>query len=213
MKKILIIALTIIVISFIIGVSLYSYFPDRIASHWGPNGEVNGYMPKFLGLFLMPIISIGIFILFYFIPKLDPLKKNYQDFQKYYDSFILIMIIFLFYIHILTILWNLHVVFNMNHTLIPALGFLFFYIGILVKNLKRNWFIGIRTPWTISNDKVWKKTHILGSNLFMISGVITLFGIFLDGYFIWLVLVPILISSIWLVIYSYLEWRKEQKKK
>jgi len=101
----------------------------------------------------------------------------------------------------------------MNIALIPALGFLFFYIGMIMKHLKRNWFIGIRTPWTISSDKVWDKTHKLGGILFRISGVITIFGIFFKNYLLWFVLAPLLVSAVWLIVYSYLEYRKEQKKK
>lgn len=212
MKKLLLAALLIIILSFIIGIISYNYLPDRLASHWGPNGQVNGYMPKFWALFLMPMISIGMLLLFYFLPKLDPLKKNYEKFRKYYDSFILIIILFMFYIYLLTILWNFKINFSMNYALIPALGFLFIYMGIILKHLKRNWFIGIRTPWTISNEKVWDKTHKLGSILFIISGVITIIGIFFENYLLWFVLGPILVSAIWLVIYSYLEFRKEEKK-
>ena len=205
------ISIIIVLLSFLIGIFSYQYFPDKIASHWGSDGQVNGYMSKFWGIFLVPIISIAMLLLFYFLPKLDPLKKNYKKFRTYYDSFILIMIIFLFYIYLLTILWNFRVKFNINLAIIPALGFLFIYLGIILKHLKRNWFIGIRTPWTISNDKVWEKTHKIGSKLFIGSGIITLLGIFFPNYMIWFILVPIIASSIWLFIYSYLEYRKIKK--
>ena len=213
MKKLVLAALLIVIISFIIGIASYNYLPDRLASHWGQNGNVNGYMPKFWALFLMPIISVGMFLLFYFLPKIDPLKKNYEKFRIYYESFILIIILFLFYIYLLTILWNFHIQFSMNIALIPALGFLFIYVGTIMKYLKRNWFIGIRTPWTISSEKVWDKTHKLGSILFKISGVITIIGIFFDDFILYFVLVPVIVSAVALFIYSYLEFRKEEKKK
>jgi len=212
MNKNNIISIVIIILSFLIGIYAYQYFPEKIASHWGSDGQVNGYMSKFWGIFLVPIISIALLLLFNFIPKLDPLKKNYNKFKEYYYSFISMIIIFLFYIFLLTIIWNFGIIFNMSLAIIPALGFLFFYIGILLKHLKRNWFIGIRTPWTISSDRVWDKTHKLGSKLFIISGIITLFGIFFQSYMIWFMLVPILVSSIWLFIYSYLEYKKIKKK-
>ena len=68
----------------------------------------------------------------------------------------------------------------MTKFIIPAFAVLLFYIGILIKHAKRNWFIGIRTPWTLSSDKVWDKTHALGGKLFQVSAVITLGGIFFD---------------------------------
>lgn len=209
MNKLNLITVIIIILSFLIGIISYQYLPDKIASHWNSQGEVNGYMSKFLGIFLMPIIFIGIFLLFILIPKIDPLKENYKKFRGYYDSFILIMIIFMFYIYLLTILWNFNIKLNMNIALIPALGFLFIYIGIIFRNIKRNWFIGIRTPWTISSDKVWIKTHRLGSKLFIISGIITLFGIFFPDYMILFVLIPVVISSIICVIYSYIKYQSK----
>jgi uncharacterized membrane protein len=212
MKKMLVAALIIIILSFLIGIASYSYLPNTLASHWGANGNVNGYTPKFWALFLIPFISVGLFILFYFIPKLDPLKKNYEKFAKYYESFILVMIIFMLYIYVLTILWNFHITFNMSLALIPALGFLFIYIGIILKYTKRNWFIGIRTPWTLSSDKVWDKTHQLGSRLFEISGIIAIVGIFFPDYLLWFLLAPIIVSVVWLFIYSYLQFKKVEKK-
>jgi uncharacterized membrane protein len=213
MKKLFAAALLIVIISFIIGIVSYNYLPDRLASHWGENGQVNGYMPKFWALFLMPIISLGMILLFYFLPKIDPLKKNYEKFRKYYDSFIFVIVLFLLYIYLLTIFWNFRIKFNMNMALIPALGFLFIYVGVILENIKRNWFIGIRTPWTISNDKVWDKTHKLGSKLFVISGIITLIGILFEDFIIYFILVPILVSAVFLFIYSYLVYRNTVKKK
>lgn len=209
MKKINWITITVIILSFLIGIISYSYLPNQIASHWGANGEVNGYMNKFWGVFLLPLISIALFLLFSFLPKIDPFKKNYEKFRGYYDSFILIIILFMFFILLLTIFWNLGIVFNMNTAIIPALGFLFIYIGIVFKNTKRNWFFGIRTAWTLSSDRVWKKTHELGSKLFIISGLITFIGLFFPKCMLWFVLVPVILSSIVCVIYSYVIYGKK----
>ena len=205
--------LTLIIFSFVIATYAYQKIEgDKVASHWNAKGEVDGYMPKFLGIFLFPLIFIGLYVLFLVIPKIDPLKKNILQFRKYYDVFILVILLFLFYAFSLTILANLGYSFNMTTMLMPAIGLLFFGMGLFLKKLKRNWFIGIRTPWTISNDEVWKKTHLLGSKLFKLSGVIIFLGIFFQKYFLWFILIPVLISVVWLVIYSYLEYRKIEKK-
>lgn len=94
----------------------------------------------------MPIVTIAMWLLFLLIPKIDPLKKNIEKFRKYYDNFILLMILFLFYIFLLTIAWNKGVRFDMTTAIIPAIGILFYYIGSLMSYIKRNWFMGIRTP-------------------------------------------------------------------
>ncbi|MFH1405245.1 MAG: SdpI family protein [Patescibacteria group bacterium] len=201
-----------IFISFFMAAYLYPYFPQSVASHWNVNGQVDGYMPKFWGLFLMPLISIVMMVLFILLPKIDPLKKNIQKFQKYYDGFIVLIVLYLFYIYSLTIVWQAGFQFNMMRALAPAFGVLFIYIGIMLKHTKRNWFIGIRTPWTMSNDTVWKKTHELGAKLFIASGILSLFGILFPYQAILLVLAPIIISCIYIIIYSYMEFKRIEKK-
>lgn len=212
MKKITIAIISIIILSFVIGIYAYQNIEaDKVSSHWDSNGEVNGYMSKFWGIFLSPLILLGIYLLFLIIPKIDPLKNNIKKFRGYYDLFILIIALFLFYIFILTIITNLGYSFNMTMALMPAMGALFFYIGIIMKKLKRNWFMGIRTPWTLSNDEVWNKTHKLGATLFKIIGVIVILGIlFPSKYVIWIILIPVLASTVWLVLYSYLEYKKSK---
>ncbi len=184
---------------------------EKMASHWNIQGEVNGYMSKFWGLFLMPIISIGLLILFILIPKIDPLKANINKFRKYFDGFIVLIMIFLFYIYLLTLFWNLGFRFDMGRLMVPALGILFYYCGILVENAKRNWFIGIRTPWTLSNEKVWEKTHKIGGKLFKIAGLIALLGIFFPNYAFYFILVPVLLVAVYTIAYSYFEYQKETK--
>jgi len=209
MKKVIIIALGIILISFLLGIYLYPMMPEKMASHWNARGEVDGYMTKFWALFLMPLMSLGLLLLFLVIPKIDPLKQNIEKFRKYFDIFIVLMLGFLFYIYLLTIFWNLGVRFSMTQLMIPAMAALFYYCGILVENAKRNWFIGIKTPWTLSSEKVWDKTHKLGGKLFKGAGLIILLGIVLESYALLFILVPIIFVSIYLIVYSYLEYQKE----
>jgi uncharacterized membrane protein len=159
MEKSRIIIIGIIILSFLAGVYFYPQMPEVVASHWNAQGEVDGYMPKSWGLFLMPLLLVGLFLLFLLIPKIDPLKENIKKFRRYFDGFTALLILFLFYVYLLTIFWNIGSRFNMGQLMIPALGILFYYCGILVENAKRNWFIGIRTPWTLSSETVWDKTH------------------------------------------------------
>jgi len=213
MRKTMIFAWLIVLASFALAIYFYPQMPEIVASHWDANGNVNGYMSKFWGLFLMPIIATVMLLFFVLIPKLDPLKKNIEKFRKDYDGFILIIILFLFYIYMLTILWNIDYRFNIGQMLAPAFAVLFYYMGVLVENAKRNWFIGIRTPWTLSNDKVWDKTHKLGGKLFNISGAIAFIGVFLSNYLSFLVvIVPVILFSIYSIIYSYIEYKKIVKK-
>jgi len=213
MKKEIIISWIVIAVSLIAALYFYNRMPEMMASHWGSQGEVNGYMPRFWGLFLMPIISAAMLLLFVFIPKIDPLSTNIKKFRRYYDWFILLIVVFMFYIYLLSLLWNLDFRFNMVQLLLPALGILFFYAGILTENAKRNWSIGIRTPWTMSDERVWEKTNKLGGKLFKISGIIAFLGLFFQKYAFLLCIAPVIISSIYLVFYSYFKYKKQKKTK
>ncbi|RLG13335.1 MAG: hypothetical protein DRN66_04360 [Candidatus Nanohalarchaeota archaeon] len=205
------IILIILLISFAVGICIYPQMPDKMASHWNAQGEVDGYMSKFWGVFLMPTVSVGLFLLFLLMPKIDPLKANIEKFRKYYDGFIVMMIAFLFYAYALTIAWNLGFVFNMTQFMMPAMGLLFYYIGILTEKAKRNWFIGIRTPWTLSSEKVWNKTHNIGGKLFKAVGVIALLGIFFPKQMLFFVFFPVIFVAGYLIVYSYVEFQKEKK--
>ena len=212
MKKSVMVIIGLILLSFVIGIYYYPQMPDKIASHWNAKGEVDGYMSKFWGMFLMPIVSVGLFLMFILIPKIDPLKQNIEKFRKYFDGFIVLIIAFLFYIYLLTIFWNLDYRFNMTIMMIPALAVLFYYIGVLTENAERNWFIGIRTPWTLSNDVVWDKTHKLGGKLFKAAGILALIGVLFQRYALWFVIVPVIFVAIYTIVYSYFEYQKQAKK-
>ncbi len=201
----------IVLLSFAIAIYLYPQMPELMASHWNAAGQVDGYMPKFWGLFLMPLISLGMLGLFLAIPRIDPKRRNIEKFRVYYDRFIAIIIGFLFYIYILTILWTLGYTFNMILMLVPAFSLIFYYAGILVENAKQNWFIGIRTPWTLSSETVWDKTHKLGGKLFKAAAIIGLAGLILPDYAIWLIIIPVIFVAAYTIAYSYVEFQKEEK--
>jgi len=202
----------VILLSFIIGAYLYPAMPDYIASHWNAAGDVDGYLPKSWSLFLMPVVLVLIMLFMLLIPRIDPLKANIEKFRGYFDNFTVILVLFLFYIYLLTMFWNIGMKFNMTQLMSPAFAALLYYTGVLVENSRKNWFIGIRTPWTMSSEKVWNKTHKLGGKLFKASGVIALLGIFLPSYVFIIIVVPVLLVAVYTAVYSYLEYNKERRR-
>ena len=208
-----IIVLTLIAIALIAGLSLWNQLPDQMASHWNANDQVDGYISRFWGVFLMPLITLGMFVLFLVVPGIDPLKANIAQFREAFNVFIALMVAFMLYIHGLTLAWSLgYQDFKMSAAMLPFMGILFIAIGYLLRQAKRNFFIGIRTPWTLSSDRVWDKTHRLGSVLFMVSGAFAILGGFFGGMTaVWLMFVPLIGSSLFLVIYSYILYRGEMK--
>jgi uncharacterized membrane protein len=185
--------------------------PEKMASHWNAQGVVDGYMSRFWGLFMLPLFTGGLFLLFIVLPKIDPLKRNWPKFRNYYDWFVVILTSYMFYIYMLTLSWSLGYRFDMGVAMTPAIGVLFIYLGFLMEKAKRNWFVGIRTPWTLSSDRVWKNTHRIGSKLFKICGVIAVIGAFLGKYAFYAIIIPVLATVVYTVVYSYFDYQNEHR--
>ena len=194
----------------ILSLSVYNRLPDPMASHWNLNDEVDGSMSRPWGAFLMPVMAAFLTGLLLLVPGIDPLKANIASFRGAYNAFVVGIVVFLLYLHKLTLLWNLgYQQFRMSTVLLPAVGLIFVLVGWLLARTRRNWFIGIRTPWTLSSDTVWEKTHRLGSQTFIVMGLVVLFtGLLGSGG---LLLIPVVIAFGVLVpvVYSYVLYRRE----
>jgi uncharacterized membrane protein len=199
-----------VLVAFAVSVCFYPKMPQRMASHWNAKGQVDGYAGKGTALFVLPCVMAGMAVLLYFIPYIDPLKRNIERFRPHYEGFIVFMCIFILAIHYHTILWNLDIKISTNVVLPVGIGLLFFYCGILCERAKRNWFIGIRTPWTLSNDRVWERTHRIGGKLFKITGIAAFAGIAFQKYALYFILVPVIAVSVFVVVYSFLIYQQEK---
>jgi uncharacterized membrane protein len=207
--------LGIIVVMIGVGAYLYPSLPEQIAAHWDAAGSVNGYMPKFWGVFLFPIILIVLFGAYWVIPLLDPHHANIANFRRQYNIFWLCIFVFLAYLFALAMLWNYAgVQFNFTAALAPALALFYFVIGWLLPQTKQNWFVGIRTPWTLSSEHVWDKTHQLAGVLFKLAAIAPLIAFIFPGAgavpVITLLVVPIVIAAVISVLYSFILYRQEQ---
>jgi len=202
-----------IIAATVAGLLLWNRLPDQMASHWNVNDQVDGYMSKPWGVFMMPLITLGMFVLFLVVPSIDPLKANIAQFRDAFNMFIVLIVAFMLYIHALTLAWSLgYDDFKMSTSMLPAMGLLFIFIGFMLRKAKRNFFIGIRTPWTLSSDTVWNKTHQLGAVLFMASGVLAFIGGIFGGMTaFWFLFVPLMGSTLFLLIYSYVLYQREAR--
>ena len=156
-------------------------------------------------------LGIGMYFLLLLIPVLDPKKKIQQMGDKYYrlrfmfTVFFSLIAIYLIYISSAGNLIN-------PNLLLALIGILFAMLGNYFQTIRPNYFLGIRTPWTLENENVWKKTHHLGGRLWMVGGVlIVLLAFFIHDNSIFMILFSLILSIIVLipVVYSYLEFKKE----
>jgi len=209
MKLIRLAIIAVLIITITLTLAMYPAVPDRVVSHWNAAGQADGYLAKIWGLFLIPIIMTGFVALCAVLPRIDPYKMNYEKFRDWYEGFILLFVLFMLAIQLQIILWSTGYKVSPNLTFPLLIGMLFIYIGFLLGHVEQNWFVGIRTPWTLSSATVWKKTHALGGKLFRIAGVISCAGIFAGPYAPWFILVPVLAVAVYTVVYSYTEFQKE----
>ncbi|SFC51052.1 SdpI family protein [Clostridium uliginosum] len=171
-KKSNIYNLTLIIIAFLISISLYNKLPDLMPMHWNISGEVNRYGSKLFAAFLPPVFMIVIWLGMLYSPKIDPKKANYSKFNESYTIISNALVTFFFVIHIVIIATSLSYNIPINKVIPFMVGILFIIIGNYLPKSKSNFFYGIKTPWTLTSEEVWKKTHRLGGKLFVFSGLI-----------------------------------------
>jgi uncharacterized membrane protein len=181
-RKVTLAVIGLVFLSFILSIYFYPQVPEQMATHWNSQGEVDDYMSKLWGLFFIPLVITGLVIKYHGIPRIDSKKENIAKFRNKYEGFILILILFLVAVHLQILLWNTGIKISPNAVLPLGIGLLFYCIGVLTENAERNWFIGIRTPRTLSSDRVWKRTNRLGGKLFKIAGIAAIFGAFFRNF-------------------------------
>jgi uncharacterized membrane protein len=207
----LILSLVLILAATLTGLLLWNRLPDPMPSHWNAAGAIDGYMSKLWGVFLMPIITVALVVLFLVIPQIDPLKANIAKFRDAFNLFVVGFVAYMLYIYALTLAASLGYQFNMTIMLLPVVGLLFIGIGYMMGKARRNFFIGIRTPWTLSSETVWDETHKLGAKMFMLGGLVTIVSAFLGENGIWLMLIAMLAAAFVPIVYSYILWRRENQ--
>ena len=177
--------------------------PTRMATHWNAAGQPDGTMSKPAALVLIPAMTAGLLIVFALIPRVDPLRANIASFRPVYDWFVVVFTAFMTVIHGGIIAFNLGYEFDFTLLVLAAVAGLFYYVGVLLTHAKRNWFVGIRTPWTLSSDEVWDRTHRLGGRLFKLTALVALVGLLYGEYAIYFLVVPALLTAGITIVYSY----------
>jgi uncharacterized membrane protein len=208
MRKVVLASVALVCVQFLAAFYMYPQMPERVAIHWGMSGEADGYGSRFLGLFLIPIFSLLFLPFMLALPRLDP-SGGIERFRSGYDWFVFGFLGYMAYVDGLSLAWNLGWRFSFMRMLAPAVGLLLVGIGVLLRGARLNWFMGIKTPWTLMSEEVWDRTHEVGSWLFMVSGALAALGALTDGWLaLALMVAPVMVSAIYLVYYSQREYQR-----
>lgn len=181
----------------------------EIPSHWNMRGEVDTYSPGWVLL----LVNLGVYLLLRFIPKIDPRKKNYEIFSGTYYKIRLGVTTFLSLIVAMAIAVGTGVMLPVQRLVMMGVLLLLSFMGNYMVTVRPNWFLGIRTPWTLENAEVWRKTHFLAGRLWFWGGLLgivqalllplSLLPYFTFGLLFIFVLIP--------VVYSYFLHRQLSK--
>ena len=184
-----------------------SRLPDRVASHWDAAGRVNGTMPKPWGIFIVPIVMLALWILFQVLPRMSPRGFEMESFATPWAFLTDAVLAFMLFVEVLT-LQAAQTRANLSpRPVVAAVGILFALIGLTLGRFSRNFFAGIRTPWTLASDDVWNRTHRLGSKVFVVAGLATAAAALL-GLSWWTILTPVLLGPLIPIAYSYVIYRR-----
>lgn len=188
-----------------LGVSIhgYSQIEGDIAVHFDSSNQPDSTMGKLPGLALLPLVSIAVLGLFRLLPAVDPLKDNIKNFRPVFRWLPVAIIAFMAYIQALIVTWNLGVFFDISKAVIPGIAAIFYVVGLVMEKSERNWFIGLRTPWTLSSDEVWDRTHKKIAPWFKFAAVFSFGGLFFSERVLEFVILPAVVLSVAGVIYSY----------
>lgn len=195
------------------GIAIYYYplLPDTVASHFDIHGRPNGWMQKTIFYSVMIGSNVFIYLLLTFLPFIDPFKRKIEARFKNILFFRDVFLIFFVIIFSLSLQAAREGTLNVDLFGI-AFGLLFIVIGNYMPKIPQNWFVGIKTPWTISSEVVWKKTHILGGWLFILAGVFYLFCVALKINSV-ISLSVMVITPLISVPYSFFLYKKIEKEK
>ncbi|MDO4268547.1 MAG: SdpI family protein [Eubacteriales bacterium] len=188
---------------------LYPFLPGRVPIHWDISGAVS-YGPK-AQIFLLCGMSAVFAGLFDLLPRIDPRRKHYEKFGKYYDWFCILMQLFLLIMTGVVLVESFRPgTLSVPVVVMLCVGLLFLFLGNIMPKVKSNFYIGFRTPWALSSEENWRRTHRLGGKCFFVSGVVTLLSCFIPDQTVafWLVMIALLVSALIPTVMSYVWYRK-----
>lgn len=190
-----------------LGAILYPGLPDPMPSHWNMQGEIDGYVPKLWGVWLMPSAALGLMLVMRIIPVISPKGFKIGPFVGVLNIFQVVLVGFTSLVGILVLLEAKGLDVRLNEVILIAVGLLFIVQGNYFGKIRKNFFLGIRTPWTLASDEVWSRTHRLGGRLFVLMGLVLLVGAFFPLHAGWIVGVVLVIAFVPLV-YSFVVYRR-----
>ena len=202
--------LALVAAAFLMSAVAYPRLPERMPVHWGLDGTADRYGSRLEGAFLLPVVMLAMWGLMRGLPRIDPRRANYAKFADTYDLMITSVLALFALMHAAVIGIALGWPVSIGRLAPALIGLLFVMIGNALPRARPNWWFGIRTPWTLSSDRVWMRTHRVGGYLMLIAGLFWLVAAALPSPWTYgLALAALITSSLGSLVYSYFAWKQE----
>lgn len=199
----------IIILGFAVGIYFYPSMPSRVPIHWNSSGHADNYGPKLWGVFGLPLVNLGIYALMYLLPYIDPRRQNYERFDSTYRFLRYVLCIFFLGFQVINMMNIIGSAVNTGMLIMIVVSLLFILIGNVMGKFKHNYFVGIKTPWTLASEEVWNKTHRMAAPIWVIGGILNLLFVILGlGNYRFLFMILIAILVVVPIVYSYIAYAK-----
>lgn len=205
-----IISIVIVVLIFMSAIVAYPFLPDRVPIHWNLRGEIDGYGGP-ASVFVMPSVVVPIFLLLCAIPWMSPKHFTVDTFKGTYWYIVAVINLLMAYIHGLMLCAFLGVTVHITGAMMVGLLLFFAALGNVMGKVKKNFFVGIRTPWTLASDRVWNETHRLAAWLFTAGGLGGAAACVLGAPY-WLPLAILIPATLFPVVYSLVRYKQLEKE-
>lgn len=206
-KGMLILTTIVILIPIFIGLLLWNKLPDEIPTHWGINGEVDGWSSKAFAVFALPSILLVLHWICVLASNADPGSKNYHPKMIRLVLWICPVIGWV----LCSLIYTAALGYPLSVEIIMPLlvGLMFLIVGNLLPKCRQSFTMGIKLPWTLNNEENWNKTHRFGGKIWVIGGILTMSTAFVGNFWILLGVLVIMVTAP--TVYSYSLYRRQKK--
>lgn len=191
---------------------VYDRLPEQMATHFGVSGEPDDWTDKRSFFYLFAGVQLGVPLLMQISRRIDPRRENYRKFERAFNIVRLAVAAVLSGLMGLVLVYNLGYDVDIQMYVLLGVGMLFLVLGNVTTQFRYNYFMGYRTPWTLADEEVWRRTHRLAGPLIMAAGAVAMIAAFLPGLFaVWLFGAAAAVAFLVPSVYSYVMFRKMQK--
>lgn len=202
-------AIAVLLLMGMAGALALPHLPPLVPVHWGIGGQVNGYAPRLVGAAGIPLMTAAVWLVLVAVPAIDPKRRNYASFLGFYRAIRLAVVLLMAVVYALTLLTGLGRTVDVGLVTTIAVAALFIFLGNSMQRLRFNYFVGIRTPWTLSNEEVWRRTHRFASRSLVLGGLVGLLGAALPAHARAAVFLAGILGGVLApAIYSYVVFRR-----